>query len=60
LGGERRKVRYEMDITTRDNRYMYPQFARKDVLPCRFVTLDTTQLLISALNKEAPLKAVVF
>jgi len=25
-----------------------------------FVTLDTTQLLMSALNKEQPLKAVVF
>ena len=34
--------------------------ARKDVLLCKVVTLDTTQLLMSALNNEAPLKAVVF
>ena len=34
--------------------------ARKDLLYCMFVTLDTTQLLTSALNEEAPEKAVVF
>ena len=34
--------------------------ARKDVLLYMFVTLDTTHLLISALNEEALLKAVVF
>jgi hypothetical protein len=38
----------------------YQQFARQDVLYCMFVTLDTTQLLRSALNEEASLKAVVF
>jgi hypothetical protein len=44
--------------TTKDHNYQ--QFARKDVLPCRFVTLDTTHWLMSALNKEALIKAVVF
>jgi len=39
---------------------MYQQLARKDLLPRMFVTLDTTQLLMSALNKEASSKAVVF
>ena len=39
-------------ITTRDNRYNVPPF--------RCVTLDTSHLLMSALNKEAPRKAVVF
>jgi hypothetical protein len=39
---------------------MYQQFARKDVLFFKVVTLDTTHLLMSALNKEASLKAVVF
>ena len=34
--------------------------ARKDVLLCRFVTLDTSHLLRSALNEEAAKKAVVF
>ena len=38
----------------------YQQFAREDVLYCMFVTLDTTQLLISALNEEVSLKAVAF
>jgi len=44
--------------TTKDHNYQ--QFAKKDVLRCMFVTLVTTQLLMSALNKEAPEKAVVF
>jgi hypothetical protein len=39
---------------------MYQQFARKDVLRDMLVTLDTTHLLRSALNEEAPQKAVVF
>ena len=34
--------------------------ARKDILFSKVVTLDTTHLLRSALNEEAPLKAVVF
>jgi hypothetical protein len=34
--------------------------ARKDILYLMLVTLDTTQLLRSALNEEAPEKAVVF
>ena len=34
--------------------------ARKDLLLCKVVTLDTTHLLRSALNEEAPEKAVVF
>jgi len=39
---------------------MYQQLARKDVLLSKDVTLDTTQLLMSALNEEARSKAVVF
>jgi len=42
--------------TTKDHHYQQ----RKDVLSDKDVTLDTTQLLMSALNEEAPLKAVVF
>ena len=38
----------------------YQQLARKDVLACWFVTLDTSHLLMSVLNEEAPTKAVVF
>ena len=34
--------------------------ARKDVLPHKVVTLDTTHLLMSALNALATEKAVVF
>ena len=34
--------------------------ARKDLLLYIFVTLDTTHLLMSALNALAPEKAVVF
>jgi len=37
----------------------YQQLAKQDLLHCMSVTLDTTQLLMSALNKEAPQKAVV-
>ena len=43
---------------TKDHNYQ--QFARKDVLPPMSVTLDTTQLLISALNALALKKAIVF
>ena len=60
MGRGRRKVRCEMDQnkTTKDHNYQH--LARKDVLCSKDVTLDTTQLLMSALNEEAPLKAVVF
>ena len=53
-------VRCEMDQikTTKDHHYQ--QLARKDLLLSRFVALDTSHLLISALNEEAPWKAVVF
>ena len=39
---------------------MYQQLARQDLPLFMFVTLDTTHLLMSALNEEAPSKAVVF
>jgi hypothetical protein len=44
--------------TTKDHNYQ--QLARKDLLPCKDVTLDTSHWLMSALNPVAPLKAVVF
>ena len=44
--------------TTKDHHYQ--QLARKDLLLARFVTLETTHLLMSALNALAPEKAVVF
>ena len=44
--------------TTKDHNYQ--QFARKHLLAPKFVTLDTTQLLMSALNFLASAKAVVF
>ena len=44
--------------TTKDHHYQ--QLARKDVLLSRFVTLDTSHWLMSALNESAPAKAVVF
>ena len=47
-------------IKQQRNNYMYQQLARKDVLLSKDVTLDTTQLLMSALNEEARSKAVVF
>ena len=50
-----------MKWTKQNNKdHNYQQLARKDLLPPMFVTLDTTHLLMSALNEEAPLKAVVF
>jgi len=60
LGEGRRKVRCEMNQINQQRNHNYQQLARKDVLLCKVVTLDTTQLLISALNEEAPSKAVVF
>ena len=44
--------------TTKDHHYQ--QFARNDLLYPLFVTLDTSHLLMSALNEEAYKKAVVF
>ena len=43
--------------TTTINNWQLP---RQDLLEAMVVTLDTTQLLMSALNEEAPRKAVVF
>ena len=44
--------------TTKDHHYQ--QLARQDLLCFKVFTLDTSHLLRSALNEEAPLKAVVF
>ena len=44
--------------TTKDHNYQ--QLARQDLLLSKDVTLETTHLLMSALNPVAPLKAVVF
>jgi len=60
LGGERRKVRCEMDQIKTTKNHNYQQFARKHLLVLKLVTLDTTHLLMSALNEEANIKAVVF
>ena len=62
MGGGRRKVhvRCEMDQNKTTKDHHYQQLARKDLLPCRLVTLDTSHWLMSWLNKEAPEKAVVF
>jgi len=54
------RVRCEMDQINTTKDHHYQQLARKDLLLARFITLDTTQLLMSALNKEAREKAVVF
>tara|TARA_B110000091_G_scaffold100662_1_gene109546 strand:+ start:120 stop:506 length:387 start_codon:yes stop_codon:yes gene_type:complete len=55
-------VKMDQIKTTKDHNYQ--QLARKDLLWYICVTLDTSQLLMSALNAEAfrksPLKAVVF
>ena len=53
-------VRCEMDKIKTTKEHNYQQLARKDVLLSKDVTLDTTQLLMSALNEEARSKAVVF
>jgi len=44
--------------TTKDHNYQH--LARQDLLLSKVVTLDTSHLLISALNALAPKKAVVF
>ena len=49
-----------MDQNKTTKEHNYQQLARKDVLYCMFVTLDTTHWLMSALNKEALIKADVF
>ena len=49
-----------MDQIKTTKNHHYQQLARQDVLFRMFVTLDTTHWLMSALNEEAPLKAVVF
>ena len=61
MGGGKKKgsdVKMDQIKTTKDHNYQ--QLARKDVLAYKEVTLDTSQLLMSALNEEARLKAVVF
>jgi len=59
--GRRKKKGSDVKWTNKITKdHHYQQLARKDVLYRMSVTLDTTQLLISALNEEAPLKAVVF
>ena len=57
---EEESVRCEMDQNKTTKEHNYQQLARKDVLVSKDVTLDTTQLLMSALNEEARSKAVVF
>ena len=47
-----------MDQIKTTKNHHYQQLARKDLLRCRFVTLDTIQLLMLALNAAAPAKAV--
>ena len=62
MGERRRKVhvRCEMDQNKTTKDHNYQQLARQDVLPARLVTLDTTHLLMSTLNEEALINAVVF
>ena len=58
----RRKKKSQMwngpNKTTKDHNYQ--QLARKDLLLAIYFTLDTSHLLMSVLNEEAPWKAVVF
>ena len=49
-----------MDQIKTTKAHHYQQLARKDLLLCNIVTLDTTHLLMSALNALATEKAVVF
>ena len=60
FGRRKRKVRCEMDQLNTTKDHNYQQFARKDLLRSKVVTLDTTHLLRSALKASAPQKAVVF
>ena len=64
FGGRKKKgktgERCEMDQIKTTKNHHYQQLARKDLLRYMVVTLDTTQLLRSALNEEASRKAVVF
>ena len=48
----------DQNKTTKEHNYQH--LARQDLLLLKVVTLDTTHLLMSALNEEALLKAVVF
>ena len=48
------RVRCEMDQINTTKDHNYQQLARKDLLPYRDVTLDTTHWLMSALNEVAP------
>ena len=60
LEEQEESVRCEMDQikTTKDHHYQ--QFARNDLLFPMFFTLDTSHLLMSALNEEASANAVEF
>ena len=49
-----------MDQIKTTKNHHYQQLARKDLLWYKVVTLDTTHLLMSALNEVALEKAVVF
>jgi len=60
FGRRKRKVRCEMDQLNTTKDHNYQQFARKDLLRSKVVTLDTTHLLRSALKASASQKAVVF
>ena len=51
---EEERVRCEMDQLNTTKDHNYQQLARQDVLFCKFLTLDTSHLLMSALNFWAP------
>tara|TARA_B110000090_G_scaffold112633_1_gene125768 strand:+ start:297 stop:542 length:246 start_codon:yes stop_codon:yes gene_type:complete len=53
---EEESVSYEMDQNKTTKDHHYQQLAMKDLPRCRYVTLDTSHLLMSALNFVAPEK----
>ena len=54
---EEESVRCEMDQIKTTKNHHYQQLARQDLQPARFVTLDTSHLLMSALKEVAIAKA---
>ena len=50
----------KMDKIKTTKNHHYQQLVRQDVLSRKVVTLDTSHLLMSVLNKKASRKAVVF
>ena len=53
--GRRKKKSKKWNVPNKQQRNQnYQQLARQDLLEAMVVTLDTTQLLRSALNEEAP------